>query len=47
MCRALRAARAEGWPGGIAVEHDGERTIVRFTTGAEPIGEGRGLDAIP
>ena len=36
MCRALRAARAEGWPGGVSVEHDGERTIVRLYQGDAP-----------
>jgi hypothetical protein len=49
LLRALRAAQSVGWQGSVAVEHDGEKTVVRFEPGAEPVEtpNQRGLTAIP
>jgi hypothetical protein len=48
LLRAIRAAQSAGWHGSVAVEHDGEKTVVRFEPGAvESSNIGRGLAIIP
>jgi hypothetical protein len=49
LLRALRAAQSVGWTGAVAVEHDGEKTVVRFEQpgAAETASNQRGLTVIP
>jgi hypothetical protein len=47
LLRALRAAQSVGWQGSVAVEHDGEKTVVRFEAGVVEMPHTRGLDIIP
>jgi hypothetical protein len=47
LLRALRAAQSVGWTGAVAVEHDGEKTVVRFEPGAVETPNQRGLTVVP
>jgi hypothetical protein len=49
LLRALRAAQSVGWAGAVAVEHDGEKTVVRFEPTVDPVeaSNGRGLRVVP
>jgi hypothetical protein len=47
LLRALRAAQSVGWQGSVAVEHDGEKTVVRYEPGTVETPNQRGLTVIP